>query len=140
MNNIVIPHHPTRSFMEQHPNWIFVFGKAIEGEKGNYGQAHDCLTLPNTYGWPVKHTPCMAETAFFKNTQFEIDAVTQLWRLKATHLVQVARLFPTDTIIVLPKLGQGGSQLDKRSPELYRIMHSILGAVTTPYTIDYYAH
>jgi hypothetical protein len=126
---ILLPYRIRRSFIQQHTEWIFVFGSDYYG-KSFFGQAYEALNEPNAYGVPTIWKLCpsggekhMYDSSFFKGLVNE-----------------KLNLIPMDgrPIIPFPKIGQGHSQMHKTAPMLYSYMMDRLSAIAYPYIeIDY---
>lgn len=100
------------------PDKIYVFGDNLIG-KGKKGQAiiRDCQ---NSFGVPTKRLPAMTEQAFFADREDEMQAVLESLR----KLYRLSK----DYTLVFPKagLGTGLAQMEKRSPEIFKLMKAIL--------------
>lgn len=100
------------------PNKIYVFGDNLIG-RGKKGQAtiRDCK---NSHGVPTKRLPAMTEEAFFADRKDEREAVLYSLRM----LYRLSKHY----IIVFPKagLGTGLAQMGTKSPEIFKLMKSVL--------------
>lgn len=116
--NIEIQDAFTIDLCKANPEKLYVFGDNLIG-KGKKGQAviRDCV---NSFGIPTKRLPAMTQEAFFADREDEKEAVLkslrQLYRLSKDHTL----VFPRSG------LGTGLAQMDRRSPEIFKLMKSIL--------------
>lgn len=100
------------SDLRANPLALFVFGDNFS-ERGRAGQAHAMRGKPNSIGLPTKHTPSMAESAFFSNHDLQtVQLVTSL---------KIERLHNHITLghhVIWPRagIGTGLAQLSERAP------------------------
>jgi hypothetical protein len=112
----------TRRFVQEHRNWVFVFGDNMD-ESGYGGQAKSMRGEPNAIGIPTKWRPATDEAAYF------CDA--DLPRIKQKldfALSRVAAAVASGEIVVLPEdgVGTGRAQLQTRAPSIFRYIQAKL--------------
>ena len=105
----------TIEHIQEHPDWIFVFGDNLQGW-GKAGQAI-IRNEPNTLGVPTKRKPSMNQDAFFYDRTDEIDAVTKA-------LDKIESLLEEGKIVVFPLngLGTGLAKLAFNSPIIAKMI------------------
>jgi len=126
---ITIPHHVSREFVQAHPEWIFVFGNDLH-EKGFFGQANSCYGEPNAYQIPTCYKQCKS-SGYWHDSMF--DEVKD-------YIDKAVAKIPRDgrPIIVLEKIGTGGSRMKEFAPKLYNYMKMKLDTIKYPNVkIDY---
>jgi hypothetical protein len=112
----------TRSQLNSHPDWIFVFGDNL-ARKGLGGLAKECRGEPNTVGIPTKKRPSMEPEAFFKDGDFEawLSAARPAFdRIEAALLDGKTVIFPKGGI------GRGLAELPSRAPKIMRAIEMLI--------------
>jgi hypothetical protein len=115
----------TRSYIQEHPNWLFVFGDNLE-RIGLGGQAAAARNEPNAVGIATKKAPSMSLDAFF------IDADYDAWfeAEKATFGMLLSASRNGRTIIwPLDGIGTGLAQLEKRAPSIWNDIEQLRLAI-----------
>lgn len=104
----------TREYIKENRDKIFLFGDNIL-EMGYGGQAKEMRGEPNSIGISTKKAPHMFESAFFTDTEYEINCKI---------LDKEFEKIPKDKEIVIPEdgLGTGLSQLPTRAPKTYQYL------------------
>jgi hypothetical protein len=119
---IIVPRIIYRSFVQQHPEWIFVYGDNMMGN-GMLGQPWHMSGEPNTFSVPTCVKPCRSNRYFSdEQSQYYTDII-----YKAFYLI------PNDgrPIIVLRRIGEGCSRLSEICPKLFNFLKTCISAVDT---------
>lgn len=112
-NTIILPHHISKSFIQQHPEWVFIYGKDF-CETGMMGQMWVAHGEPNCFGIPTCTKLCPS------NKQYLND-------YSALHLDRLVRALadiPRDGRPIHPirRIGMGCSRMFELAPTLYKFM------------------
>lgn len=112
MRNIWYKRKITRSFIQAHPDYIFLFGDNTI-RQGYGGQAKEMRGEPNAIGIVTKRFPSMEFGSLFTDADFE-EAKMYIDR-------DFARIPVSCSTIVIPYagLGTGRALLDKLAPKIY---------------------
>lgn len=109
---IEVPYRITRAYVQQHPELFFVYG-IDKAEQGTFGQCWDLHGEPNT--GPVYTCWKMCKNnRYFSDTQLE--EIKQINVLATSAILKKAMDNP---IVVLPKIGRGGSRMFEFAPKAY---------------------
>jgi len=132
MEQLIIPSHISRTFIQSHKQWNFVYA-ADESLKGFFGQMNSAHGEPNS--WPV---PTLLKICQSSTDKFYYDGAFEFFQRIIDRRLQV---IPRDKpIIVFPKIGTGYSQMNRFAPKLYTYLMVELERIKYPnIKIDYYA-
>lgn len=113
MRNIWYKRNITRSFVQAHPDYIFLFGDNTI-RQGYGGQAKEMRGEPNAIGIVTKRYPTMEREALFTDEDFE--------EAKKHIDEDFASIPDSCRIVVIPRngLGTGLALLDRNAPKIYR--------------------
>ena len=115
---VMLKRHITRKFVQEHPNYIFVFGDNLI-RKGRGGQAKEMRGEPNAVGIPTKKAPSKREDAYFTSRDLYgyRNAVIEDLRKIVYHLYKGG-------VVVFPRrpLGSGLAELERRAPFIYKFL------------------
>ncbi len=113
----------TRSFVQQHPDYIFLFGDNL-ARRGFGGQAAAMRNEPNALGIPTKKLPSRSANAFFTDSEFQqnkaaIDDAFEKRSRRSSSKIQT---------VVTPKdgIGTGRAELKSRAPQTYEYLQKRL--------------
>lgn len=128
---ILLPYRVSRSFVQKHREWIFLYGGDCKG-KSIFGQAgHIGGEEPNTFPVPTLFKVCSGNIVRFDDELFEM--------YKQQIDIHIARI-PRDGRPILPlrKIGEGFSEMNIRAPKLYVYMKMCVDTIKYPnIKIDY---
>lgn len=129
---IKVPYRVTRTFVQNHPELIFVYGQDYTN-KGCLGQAWQVANEPNSFPVPTLVKLCNSQSdKFFFDDQLQINIAKIDDRIAA---------IPRDgrPIIVLQKIGQGHSQMKWKAPLTFDYLWQELNKIVYPnIEWDYY--
>ena len=106
----------TRTQLQQHPDWLFVFGDNLAGY-GLGGQAKECRGEPNAIGIPTKREPAKHDNAYFSDRDLSV------WRAAVSPAFRkIEEALADGKIVVFPAagIGTGRAELNKRAPAIWR--------------------
>jgi len=113
----------SRSFIRQHPKWLFIFGDNL-AHQGYGGQAKECRGEPNTLGVPTKVYPRWDTKAFFTNSQFDMA------KREIDLALNSIQSDVWEKIVVLPNIGCGRAELPTRAPKIWDYLRNCLKKIT----------
>ena len=125
MEKIILPRIITRKFIQDHPDWIFVYGASNDG-KGFFGQTYHCQGEPNAYSVSTMFRICnSASDKYFDDSMYDFYV--------RCILDSVSRI-PIDGRPILPlrRIGEGHSQLSYKAPKLFRRLMDELDRIKYP--------
>ncbi|MBD8089280.1 hypothetical protein IFT48_04735 [Pseudomonas fluorescens] len=104
-----------------HPNDIFIFGDNVVRKGVAHGAGQAVIRYqPNAFGIATKRAPSTEESAYFSDSEEDIQAVEAdlraLYKLSRRHTL----VFPSGGI------GTGRAQMKQRSPKAWARMNQIL--------------
>ena len=118
----------TRDFVRATSDKLFLFGDNLE-RKGFGGQAAVMRGEPNAFGIPTKKSPSNAESAFFRDEEFDLNKASID---EAFARVAVAANDSYRTIVIpADGLGTGHAELDKRAPRTFAYLQHKLDELET---------
>jgi hypothetical protein len=121
---IIIPVNISRTFIQNHPSWIFLYGNDLQ-DKGCLGQPWSCLGEPNCYSIPTARKLCFSSTdKFWREGHFPLfqDVLAQA----------IARIPKGKPVIPLRKIGEGCSRLRESSVSCYDLLIAELSKIKYP--------
>lgn len=100
---------------------IYVYSDDLMGHSYK-GQASVCAGISNCFPIPTKFRHCCEDNSFFSDSQFELLIKPLIDRaIEDIILKQKDR-----QLIILPKIGEGCSQLEKKSPLAFHYIQTHL--------------
>lgn len=108
-----------RPYIKMNPESLFVFGDNYV-RRGFGGQARECRGEQNAVGIPTKWAPSLAESAFFKDSDFEkiIPRIDEGFEILERHLWRCGTVvWPSDGI------GTFLAQLEERAPSIFEYIN-----------------
>jgi hypothetical protein len=95
---------------------IYIYGDSIlqGGYESGRGQSKVCRGYPNTYGIPTKRTSCNEQSLCYMH-----DGLFDIFQ---GEIERALRRVPRDDsryIYVIPRIGEGDSQMPKKCPKLF---------------------
>lgn len=128
---IKIPHHISRTFIQQHPEYIFLYAGDVK-DKSILGQAWAAKGAPNAFAIPTLYKYCTSSAVYFTDSR----------RSEWTEYIDNAfSLIPNwdKPIIPFPKIGRGCSRLQELGPKVYEYIHKRINEIKYP-NIEYIYH
>lgn len=119
---IQIPHKILRSFIQQHPEWNFVYGYD-RIKRGMLGQCWQTVGEPNCFPVTTVQKLCPSGSRYLNDYSKE----HQQWILD-----DVERIPRNKPIIVFRKIGQGCSRMEELAPRLWSLMYMRLNEIKYP--------
>jgi len=106
--------HYTRSEIQSHPDWLYVFGDNFE-RKGLGGQAGQARGEPNACGIATKRRPSRDEDAYL------IDGDYDEWKRATVDAYQkIEQQLTSGGIVVWPNgIGMGRAEMPARAGKIY---------------------
>ena len=127
---ILLPHHISRTFIQQHRELIFIYSQDYHA-KGCFGQAWSGHGEPNAFPVPVLLKVCLSQTdRWFSDRQF--DEHKKLIDEKIAAIPRDGR-----AIVMFRSIGKGHSEMHLRAPKLYKYLMDELNAICSPHEYDY---
>ena len=131
MNEIIIPVFITRKFIQEHRDYIFLFGHDVQG-KGCFGQSWESFGEPNSFPIPTCWKMCR-NSMYFSDTQY--DEVKKLIDEAISRIPK-----EKSPIIPFPKIGMGHSRMMEFSPKTFSYMRKEIDEIKyLNIKINYYA-
>jgi hypothetical protein len=122
MNNIQYKKYITRNYVQQHRDYIFVFGDNDQ-RFGYGGQAREIRGESNSVGIRVKKSPSMNENSFYTDNEL-MDNIIKI-DSDINHLLEAS--YGSKTIIFPENgIGTGFAQLPVRAPKTFTYLNTIL--------------
>lgn len=113
---IQIPHHISRTFIQQHPEYTFVYGQD-HIRRGIMGQSWVCGGEPNCFPITTVQKLCPSGSRYLSDSNLEHEQ----WIEKDLDLV------PRDKpIIVFRRIGEGCSRMKEFAPRLHAELKEVL--------------
>lgn len=127
---LLIPPRISREFIQNHTDWIFVYGSVYTGQ-GVFGQAWVATGEPNAFPVPtmLKHCQSSTDRYFFDG---DYHHFTKLIDEKIAEIPRDSR-----PIIPFPKIGRGHSELWRRAPQVYIYLLRQLALICTEVEYDW---
>lgn len=122
---IKFPHRISPAFIQEHPNWIFVYSTDASS-KGGMGMQWQMAGFPNSFPVPTLIKFC-ANKVFFDDYLLQNNIAV---------IDSFIRRIPFDInkpLIVPPKLGLGCARMKEMAPKTYWYLMSQLKLKTPPY-------
>ena len=119
---IIIPHYVTRTFIQSHLEYNFVFSFDVAG-KSFFGQANECYGEPNAYPVPVRWKGCKT-SGYFSDAQY-IDICEQID-------IAISRIPNGPPVIVLRKIGEGASRMNEFASKSFEYLKQKLNEICYP--------
>ena len=116
-NKIIIPHHISKTFIQSHPEYIFVYGKDFY-EMGMMGQMWVAHKEPNCFGIPTCTKLCPSNKQYLNDHD----------PLHKQRIIDALCVIPDDDrpVIVMRRIGMGCSRMFELAPALYAFMNKEL--------------
>jgi hypothetical protein len=105
----------SRSYIQAHPDWIFVFGDNLE-RSGFGGQAAEARGEPNAIGIATKRKPTMEPDAFLSEEDYDDWFIKE--RPTLARLIKASQNGRT-IIWPLDGIGTGLARLEKNAPAIW---------------------
>lgn len=117
-NNIIHISYITRKIVQNHPDWIFLFGDNWE-QKGTGGQAREMRGESNAIGIPTKKAPSNHTLAFLNDDEFAENT---------TRIDNAIDLIPDLVTVVIPTqgIGTGLARMPRKAPITYQYLKARL--------------
>lgn len=115
----------TSKMVDNHPDWLFVFGDNIE-RKGRGGQAAACRGKVNAIGIPTKWAPQRDKYSYFRDADLLDVAPTIL-----QGFCDIRRALLEDRTVVFPKdgLGTGLAELPTKAPAIFSLVQACVDCI-----------
>ena len=115
-----IPSRINRSFIQAHPDWIFVYSNDLL-RKGCEGMAWHFIGEPNTFMVPTMYKYC-------NNPKYFQDINYDYW---SEVILGAINAIPRDgrPIVVVEKIGMGCSRMHEFAPRLLALIKSELNKI-----------
>lgn len=115
---ILKKHRIFRSFVQAHPDWVFVFGDNMK-RRGFGGQAKEMRGEPNVIGIPTKWYPGTAFDAYFRD-----EHIAEFWPTIQARLEEILEHLKASKTVVIPSsgIGTGLSKMYQTAPNAYMKM------------------
>jgi len=110
----------TRELIQDHPDWLFVFGDNLK-RSGRAGQAAEARGEPNAVGIATKHAPGIREQDFFTDNDMA------LWvNAEKETLFKLMKHITSGGVVIWPLdgIGTGLSELPDRAPKLHELIEA----------------
>ena len=133
---ITIPRIVTRKFIQEHSDWIFLYG-ADYFRKGALGQMWHCHGEPNAYPLTTCHKLCPSSSSKYWNDSWELG-----WEALQKDMDMIV-YHPVNGKLVIPlrKIGEGASRMIDMAPKMYKFMKDFIDLVAYKnIRIDYNAN
>lgn len=128
IEQLVIPAHMSRTFVQQHDELIFVYGFDVRG-LGIMGQAWALHGEINCYPVPTIERYCPSQKTYFDDNAFSMYAT---FIDNAIDKIAQQAFMSKKPVIVCPKIGMGCSRLHEIAPRLYAHMTRRLNQIKYP--------
>lgn len=115
-NKIIIPYYIKTSFIQQHPNWIFLYSHDYL-RKGALGQCVNFYGEPNTFPVFTCYKYC-ANPVYFSDSQDSFEKVNESF----------AKI-PKGIIVPCRKIGEGCARLREFAPNLLQHIKKTIQAL-----------
>jgi hypothetical protein len=125
---IIIPYKISRKFIQQHTEWIFLYGHDY-WEKGCLGQSWEFYNEPNTFPIYTMYKNC-SNSIYFSEI-YEFREIVDKGFLK----------IPIDARPIIPcrKIGEGCSRLREFAPQLLKHIQETIKKIQYPnFEYDYH--
>lgn len=111
---LIVPHKISRSFIQQHPDWIFVYSFDVVG-KSFFGQANAAHGEPNAYPVPVLYKYCASGRVCFEDSRSD-----EQW----PYVQKALDSIPLDKGPIIPfrRMGLGCGRMKEFAPKMYKKM------------------
>lgn len=125
---LIIPAHISKTFVQQHEELIFVYGYDVRG-LGMEGQPWVFHGEDNCYPVPTLERYCPSQ-----KTYFDDNAFTHYANIIDNAIDKIAQqaFMSKKPVIVCPKIGRGCSRLHEIAPRLYAHMTRRLNQIKYP--------
>lgn len=109
----------TRKFMQEHPDWYFVFGDNLD-RYGFGGQAKEMRGEPNAIGVATKAKASHNKDAYLHddNPYHDFEVLKDLEKVQSKLKEGSVVVFPTDGI------GTGLAKLEEKAPQLFEYIQN----------------
>lgn len=125
---IVIPYHIKQSFVNSHPEWIFLYGYDVM-QRGALGQCVSFIGEDNAFPIYTMYKYC-ANAVYFRDDEDSLQ-----------HMQRSFDYIPRDGRPIIPcrKMGQGCSRMQEFAPKLFKQLQTLLlvhsySSIQTDYT------
>lgn len=121
---IPIPYRISRSFIQSHPNYIFVYATDVVG-RGCEGHEWQAKGEPNAYGIPTIYKLCPSSSVYFQDSRRE-----EQWE----YIIKAFEKIPRDQGPIIPfrKIGLGCSRMHELAPKMFAEMWKLIDLIKAP--------
>lgn len=117
-----VPQHISRTFIQQHPAWIFVYSYDVVG-KGFFGQCNAAHGEENAYPVPTIYKWCPSAKILFQDSRRD-----EQWQYIRAALDKIPR--DGRPIIPFRRIGLGCSRMQEFAPRMWQDLQTELKAIS----------